>query len=99
MDDINLENKTVLITGANSGIGKATAVGIAETGRHIFCVILSQLDFPQVLLSEVLYEDRMTFFFKNYKKLTKTWSKSMNQCSGLVLHKESHTHTKKSSQE
>jgi NAD(P)-dependent dehydrogenase (short-subunit alcohol dehydrogenase family) len=31
----NLENKTIIITGANSGIGKAAAIQLAQLGAHI----------------------------------------------------------------
>ena len=36
-----MSDKTVIITGANTGIGKATAVGIAETGNIPSTVIYS----------------------------------------------------------
>lgn len=33
--DWNVKNKTVLVTGASSGIGKATAAGLAALGAHV----------------------------------------------------------------
>ena len=35
---INFKNKNVLITGAGKGLGKATAVAMAEAGAHVFAI-------------------------------------------------------------
>jgi len=44
LKDINLKGKTALITGATKGIGRATAVAIAQVGGNIIAVGRNQLE-------------------------------------------------------
>ena len=37
-----MQNKIVLVSGANSGIGKATAITLAKSGAHIIMQCRSQ---------------------------------------------------------
>ena len=36
--NVNLKGKTILVTGANSGLGKVVALEVAKRGRINFCV-------------------------------------------------------------
>ena len=35
---INFKNKNVIVTGAGKGLGKATAISMAEAGAHVFAI-------------------------------------------------------------
>ena len=37
-----LEDKIVLITGAGSGIGRATAIAMAQAGAHVVCADINE---------------------------------------------------------
>ena len=44
LKDINLKNKTAIITGATKGIGRATAIAIAQVGGNVIAVGRNQLE-------------------------------------------------------
>jgi NAD(P)-dependent dehydrogenase (short-subunit alcohol dehydrogenase family) len=52
-----MENKIILITGANSGIGKATATALAEMGAHVV-MISRDLEKGEVARQEVMRVSR-----------------------------------------
>ena len=43
-DTFRLDGKTALVTGANTGIGQAIAIGMAEAGASVICAGRSSLD-------------------------------------------------------
>ena len=44
LKDINLKGKTALITGATKGLGRGTAIAIAEAGGNIIAVGRNQFE-------------------------------------------------------
>jgi 3-oxoacyl-[acyl-carrier protein] reductase len=49
----NLTNKTALVTGASRGIGRATALALAETGAHILAHFGRSAQEAESLVSEI----------------------------------------------
>ena len=47
--DLRLKDKTVLITGAGRGIGRACAAAFAETGAHVIAVARTEADLEALL--------------------------------------------------
>ena len=52
LKDINVKNKTALITGAGKGIGKACSIALAEAGANIIIISRTEKD-----LMEIFYFD------------------------------------------
>ena len=48
LKDINVKNKTALITGAGKGIGKACSIALAEAGAHVIIISRTEKDLMQV---------------------------------------------------
>jgi len=44
LKDINLKGKTALITGATKGLGRGSAIAIAEAGGNIIAIGRNQLE-------------------------------------------------------
>ena len=53
-----LENKTALVTGASSGIGRATAAALARAGAHVLVHYGRSEQEAESLVSEILSERR-----------------------------------------
>lgn len=53
-DDVRIDGKVVVITGANSGIGKATAIDLAKRGAKIYmaCRNLEKADVARLEVIE-----------------------------------------------
>ncbi len=73
MIDFSLDGRTALVTGANTGIGQAIAVGLAGAGAHVICAARSDcsatlaqigggeplhLDFSDPMAARAVFADR-----------------------------------------
>ena len=48
LKQINLKNKTALVTGAGKGIGKACAIALAEAGANLIIISRTKKDLNKV---------------------------------------------------
>ena len=48
LKDINVKNKTALITGAGKGIGKACSIALAEAGANIIIISRTEKDLMEI---------------------------------------------------
>lgn len=64
MNRLQLNGKTVLITGADSGIGKSVALLFAEEGAHIAIIFHSDVEDAEKTKSEIEYLGRQCMIFK-----------------------------------
>ena len=71
LKQINLKNKTALVTGAGKGIGRACAIGLAQAGAKVILVSRTKSDLDKI--SKVI------------KKHTISKKASFNETSSFVL--------------
>lgn len=64
MNRLQLNGKTVLITGAGSGIGKSAALLFAEEGANIAIIFHSDIEDAEKTKSEIEYLGRQCIIFK-----------------------------------
>ena len=53
LSPFSLEGRTVMVTGANTGIGQGIAVAVARAGGHVLAVARSSLDHTASLVADV----------------------------------------------
>ena len=79
---INFKNKNVLITGAGKGLGRATAIAMAEAGAHVFAISRTDSDLHRLekiikkikgkitkINCDVTNYEQLNFFLNRIKKI------------------------------
>lgn len=89
MGNLKLENKTVLITGADSGIGKAVALLFAKEGANIAIIYYSDDEDAEKAKSEIEGLGRKADIFKgdvnDYQFCDETTQKVVSQFGGIDI--------------
>lgn len=49
MEDLSVQGKVVVVTGAAHGIGRGIALGLAECGAHVFALDISEIELPETV--------------------------------------------------
>ena len=78
LKDINVKNKTALITGAGKGIGKACSIALAEAGAHIIIISRTEKDLMKVQRIITRLNRRCSYFVcdvTNLDEIKKIFSK------------------------
>jgi NAD(P)-dependent dehydrogenase (short-subunit alcohol dehydrogenase family) len=78
LKDINVKNKTALITGAGKGIGKACSIALAEAGAHVIIISRTEKDLMQVQSIITRLKRRCSYFVcdvTNLNEIKKIFSK------------------------
>jgi NAD(P)-dependent dehydrogenase (short-subunit alcohol dehydrogenase family) len=89
MAELKLKNKSVLITGADSGIGKAVALLFAKEGANIAIIYHSSTDDAEKTKSEIENLGRKSIIFKgdinDYEFCEKTVGKVVSEFDGIDI--------------
>ena len=89
MSQLKLENKSVLITGADSGIGKATALLFANHGANIAIIYHSNTEDAEKTKSEIEKTGRKSVIFKgdinDYEFCEETAEKVVSEFGGIDI--------------
>ena len=62
LKDINVKNKTALITGAGKGIGKACSIALAEAGANIIIISRTEKDLMEIQSIVTKLKRRCSYF-------------------------------------
>src|SRR4051812_42221827 len=89
MTNLKLENKSVLITGADSGIGKAVALLFAKEGANIAIIYHSSTDDAEKTKSEIENLGRKSIIFKgdinDYEFCERTVENVVSEFNGIDI--------------
>jgi NAD(P)-dependent dehydrogenase (short-subunit alcohol dehydrogenase family) len=89
MGELKLKNKSVLITGADSGIGKAVALLFAKEGANIAIIYHSNTEDAEKAKSEIENLGRKSLIFKgdinDYELCKKTVEKVVSEFHGIDI--------------
>ena len=78
LKDINVKNKTALITGAGKGIGKACSIALAEAGANIIIISRTEKDLMEIQNIVTKLKRRCSYFVcnvTNIEEIKKIFSK------------------------
>ena len=78
LKDINVKNKTALITGAGKGIGKACSIALAEAGANIIIISRTEKDLMEIQSIVTKLKRRCSYFVcdvTNIEEIKKIFSK------------------------